>query len=371
VPAFTRYLTRQVEADLDEKMVFLAGPRQVGKTTLALGLRGARKGYLNWDDPAHRDRILRGELPASPLWVFDEIHKWRGWRGFVKGKFDTRREGQRILVTGSGRLDLYRFGGDSLQGRYHLLRLHPLSYAELDRDRASLALLHRFGGFPEPLLGGSEAKARRWARDYRTRLLREEIASLERVVDLGNLELLALRLPDTVGSLLSVQSLAEQIQVSHRAVESWITVFERLFAVYRVPPFGAPKIRAVRHARKLYLYDWSRVANAAARFENLVAGHLLKWVQYLEDTEGREVELRYFRDRDGHEVDFVVTEERKPILLVEAKADDAPVDLGLRYLHSKFPDAEAWQISLAGKRDFQSPEGIRVAPAVELLGNLI
>ena len=144
----TRYLAAQVQEDLRRKMVFVAGPRQVGKTTLALSLPGAADGYLNWDVGAHRARILRHELPPGDLWVFDEVHKYRRWRNYLKGLYDGRRTDQRILVTGSGRLDLYRFGGDSLQGRYHLLRLHPFSTAELALDTPAMVRdLLRLGGF--------------------------------------------------------------------------------------------------------------------------------------------------------------------------------------------------------------------------------
>ena len=221
------------------------------------------------------------------------------------------------------------------------------------------------------MFGGSERKAQRWARDYRTRLVREEVTSLERVLDLGNLELLDLRLPDLVGSPLSVQALSEDLQVSHRAIENWITIFERLLAVYRLAPFGAPTVRALRHARKLYFFDWSRVAGEAARFENLIAGHLLKWVHFLEDTEGRDIELRYFRDRDGHEVDFVVVENRRPILMVEVKSSDQPIDHGLRFLSAKFPKIAAWQVSRSGTKDYVGENGIRVAPAARLLATLV
>lgn len=366
-----RYLAAQVERDLARKMVFLSGPRQVGKTTLARSLPGAPKGYLSWDDSVHRERILRRELPSSKLWVFDEIHKWRSWRGFLKGLFDTRAAGQRILVTGSGRLDLYRHGGDSLQGRYHLLRLHPFSFAELGGGTGTLDSLLRLGGFPEPFLEGSAREARRWSREYRTRLIREDVTSLERVEDLGNLELLALRLPELVGSPLSINAVREDLQVSHKAIASWIAIFERLYTVYRLAPFGPPKLRAVKQAQKLYLFDWSLVPAGPARFENLVAGHLLKWVHHQQDVEGRDLELRYFRDRDGREVDFVVVEGGYPILLVEAKSGDESIDTSLRYLRAKFPESAAWQISLAGKKDFQSPEGIRVAPAAALLGSLV
>ena len=368
----TRYLAAQVSKDLARKMVFVAGPRQVGKTTLALGLPGGRAGYLNWDVPEHRERILRGRLPATRLWVFDEVHKYRRWRNYLKGVFDGRRPGQRILVTGSGRLDLYRFGGDSLQGRYHLLRLHPFSAAELSlRTRKDLADLITLGGFPEPYLGGSKVEARRWSREYRTRLVREDVAALERIQDLGHLELLMMRLPDLVGSPLSINSLREGLQVSHRAVSSWVAALERLYVLFRVPPLGAPRIRAVKKEQKHYHLDWSLVQSDAARFENLVACHLLKWVHYQQDAFGRDLELRYFRDTDGREVDFVVVEGREPRLLVECKWGDTEIDRSLRYLHARFPSADAWQVSAAGSRDFVSPEGIRAAPAILLLKDLI
>ena len=164
-----RYLRPQVEADLARKMVFVAGPRQVGKTTLAKSLPHAAKGYRSWDIAKHRSDLLAGSLPDAPLWIFDEIHKYRSWRNWLKGLWDGRRPGQRILVTGSARLDYYRFGGDSLQGRYHLLRMHPLSAAELGLARASeLTELSKLGGFPEPYFGASEVEARRWSREYRT-----------------------------------------------------------------------------------------------------------------------------------------------------------------------------------------------------------
>jgi hypothetical protein len=320
----------------------------------------------------HRERLLRRELPPGKLWILDEIHRYRSWRGLIKGLWDGRRSGQQLLVTGSARLDFYRYGGDSLQGRYHLLRLHPLSAAELRLgSRSDLDALLRLSGFPEPFFGGSETEARRWSREYRSRLVREEVSSLERVQDLGNLELLMLRLPELVGSPLSVNALREDLQVSHRAVAAWLQVFERLYAVFLLPPFGAPRLRAIKKARKHYHLDWSLVPQEAARFENLVAAHLLKWVHFEQDVQGRDLELRYFRDVDGREVDFVVTEGRAPVLLVEAKVADAPVDRGLRYLKERFPAAEAWQVALGGSKDYLSPEGIRVAPALTFLRRLV
>lgn len=353
-------------------MVFVAGPRQVGKTTLARRICGRSGGYLNWDVSADREKILREELPATRLWVFDELHKYRGWRNLLKGLYDGRARGQRILVTGSARLDLYRFGGDSLQGRYHLLRLHPLSVAELGIEtQTDFDSLLRLGGFPEPFFSGSEVEARRWSREYRNLLIRDEVASLERVTDLGKLELLMLRLPDLVGSPLSVNAVREDLQVSHKTAEGWLSVFERLCAVFRIPPFGAPRLRAVRKERKHYHVDWSLVPGAGPRFENLVAVHLKKWVDYQQDARGRDLELRYFRDVDGREVDFVIVEGRRPVQFVECKTADADIHPGLRYLKARFRDCPAFQVSAAGSKDFVTPEGIRVLPARKFLATLV
>lgn len=367
-----RYLFDQVLRDLERKMVFVGGPRQVGKTTLAKQVLGNREGYLSWDIPENRERILRRQLWAdTSLWVFDEIHKHRGWRDFLKGLYDEWQGERQILVTGSGRLDFYRFGGDSLQGRYHYLRLHPLSVAELGLSTNSeLADLLTLGGFPEPFLGGSEQEARRWSREYRTRLIRDDVADLERIWDLGRLELLMLRLPELVGSPLSINALRENLQVAHKTVANALDILERLYAIVRLLPFGSPRIRAVKKERKHFHLDWTLVRDQAARFENLVAIHLLKWVHLEQDTKGRDLELRYFRDVDRREVDFVIVEDGRPITLVESKWSDADVSPNLRYLRERTERPDAWQISATGSKDYVTADGIRVAPAVRFLSSL-
>jgi predicted AAA+ superfamily ATPase len=239
------------------------------------------------------------------------------------------------------------------------------------RRREEFAVLLELGGFPEPFLGGSQVEARRWSREYRTRLIQEDIGSLERVEDLGNLELLILRLPELVGSPLSINALREDLQVSHKAVDSWVSILERMYAIFRLSPFGAPKLKAIKKAQKHYHFDWSLVPGMPQRFENLVAAHLLKWVHFEQDTQGRELDVQYFRDVDGREVDFVVTERRKPIMLVECKWSDDEVNGALRYLKHKFPQVAAWQVHAAGKKDYQTTEGIRVAPVLALLTDLV
>lgn len=367
-----RYLAKQVLADLKEKMVFVAGPRQVGKTTMARALLGGPEGYLSWDIPAHRDRILRGEWPDAPLLALDEIHKFRKWRDMLKGLYDERRESRRILVTGSARLDYYRFGGDSLQGRYHLLHLNPLSVAELGiRSPGDFNGLLRLGGFPEPFHGGSQTRARRWSREYRSRLVEEDLTGLEAVHDLGTFEQMMIRLPDLVGAPLSINALREDLQLNHRTVARWAVLLERIYSIFRLPPLGAPRIRAVKKEQKHYHMDWTLPPQDAQRFENMVAVHLKKWVDFETDSKGRDLELRYFRDVQGREVDFVIVENRRPVSFIECKWGDAEIHPALRYAALRFPEAEFWQISAAGTKDFRAAGGIRVCPAVEYLGGLI
>jgi predicted AAA+ superfamily ATPase len=370
-----RYLEANIRQDLSQKMVFLAGPRQSGKTTFSrIVMRDAGKAwYFNWDNDEDREKILRFQFPSgSGLLVLDEIHKYRRWRQMVKGLFDKRREELKILVTGSARLDYYRYGGDSLQGRYHFYRLHPFSVKELGlQTERGINDLLRFGGFPEPYLAKNETETRRWSREYRSRLIRDDLRDLERITEAGLLEQLALRLPELVGSPLSLNALREDLQVAHSTVRRWVEILERMYYLFRIYPFGAPRIRAVKKEAKHYHFDWTLVEEGGLRFENLVACHLLKWCHFREDTGGRDMELRYFRDIDGREVDFVLMENKKPVQFVECKLTQRAAGKGLLYLHTRFPDVPAWQVALNGTPDTTDRHGIRHVSAVKYLTGLV
>ena len=371
-----RYIKEHIITDLRDKMVFLGGPRQVGKTTLARELLGSKGGsksnYLNWDDDTGRSRILDKEFPSSGLVVFDELHKFRQWRRYLKGIYDTKDDSLRILVTGSARLDLYRYGGDSLQGRYHYWRLHPLSVKELGlSSQKEVETLLTLGGFPEPFFKGSAREARRWSREYRARIVRDDVSSVEQVKDLGSLELLLGHIPATVGSPLSINSLREQLQVSFATTAKWLDILERMYAFFRLAPFGAPRMRAVKKEQKAYLYDWSVVDDEGLRFENMVAVHLLKYVHYMQDFEGFDYDLRYYRDTTPREVDFVLCNKGKPMLAVECKLSDTQPSPSLRYFHSKFPECRCVQLTLRGKKEFVTPEGLEVRVARTWLADFI
>jgi predicted AAA+ superfamily ATPase len=370
-----RYLTPAIEKALaSRKMAFVAGPRQVGKTTLALSLLGPKKderaeGYLNWDDPRMAARIRRAELPPkAPVLVFDEIHKYARWRNLLKGIFDTEKSFRKIIVTGSARLDYYRKGGDSLVGRYRLFRLHPFSLREIGPSASNLDDLLRFGGFPEPLFRKDEAEHRIWQRDRLSRVVREDLRDLEHVREVSLIEHLVDLLPARVGSPLSVANLREDLQVDHKTVERWLQILENLYVCFRISPFGVPRIRAVKKERKLYLWDWSSVDDPGARFENLVAGQLLKYCHYIEDTQGHLMELRFLRDTDKREVDFVVLRDRRPLFAVECKTGERNIGGAVHYFAARTGIPRFYQVH-RGNRHYSTGR-VTVIPFVQFCTEL-
>jgi hypothetical protein len=376
-----RYLESIIKDELPHKMVFLGGPRQVGKTFLAKILlqenfpkkEDYQARYLNWDFDDDKQKILKANFPSQEgLLVFDEIHKYLRWRNLIKGFYDKKRDDYQFLITGSARLDVYRRGGDSLQGRYSYFRLYPFSVKELSlQTEKDLLDLLCFGGFPEIWMRGSEKVTKTWTRQYRTRFLREDVRDLEKINEISLLEGLVMRLPELVASPLSLNSLRNDLQVAHKTVERWLDILERMYSIFRVLPFGTPKLRAIKKSFKHYHYNWTEVADPGARFENLVALHLIKHCHFIEDRDGEEMELRYFRDVTGKEVDFVILKNKKPELFLEVKLSATMVSPDLIYLKERFPKVQAIQIGLNIKDDFINREGIRVMPAIRFLSEFL
>jgi len=393
----TRRIETQVLEDLQEKMVLIAGPRQCGKTTLAESIIKNLKGsYYNWDILEHQKLIKKAELDLrSPLWTLDEIHKYKFWRNLLKGLYDEHHKKHKILVTGSAKLDVYSRGGDSLQGRYFFHRLHPFTLSEVlginfinnielvpelihnsnkvDCHCVLNDLLH-YSGFPEPFTRGSVDAYKRWSLGYGTRLIKEEIRDLEKVFELDKMELLYDHLPHTVGSVLSMNSLREDLEINYRTVANWINIFEKNYGCFRVPPFGSAKIKAVKKEQKLYLWDWAQIQKKSARFENLIAVHLLRFVHYIMDVQGIKADLRFFRDTRKREVDFLIIKDRKPWIAIEVKESQSDLDPNLKYLLEKIKMPYAFQVHLNVKTFKKIPSingaQIYIMPASEFLLNL-
>jgi predicted AAA+ superfamily ATPase len=387
--ATVRYLYATLRADLDGKMAFVAGPRQVGKTTLARAFENLWQpaAYWNWDQRDDRRRMVAGHLPPDhQLLILDEIHKYPRWKTLVKGLWDKRPPGLHVIVTGSSRLDVYRRGGDSLQGRYHAYRLHPFSLGEVvggavppeppDVFKAEAKMvsgiedLLQFGGFPEPFMAQSRLAQRRWHKERFERVFREDIRDLESIRSLGLVETLAQMLPERVGSPFSHQSMAGDLDVSPATVRNWMELLCRNYYIFRVPAYHGNLARAIKKESKYYLWDWSEVAQEGPRFENLMASHLLKYCHFVEDAYGWTMGLWHVRDRQGREVDFMITRDRKPWMLVECKRGAGRNLNQLRYFAKRLAVAACFQVTLAGDDYIDRDTGVRVIPAGRFLAAL-
>ncbi len=365
-----RYLSDHIQSCLIKKMVFLGGPRQVGKTTLSLNYLSPpnikNPAYLNWDRVSDKKLILTDQLPLNyKTLVFDEIHKYKNWRNLVKGLYDKNKDDHQFIVTGSARLDYFRKGGDSLLGRYRHFRLHPFTLNELNTNpsKTDLNLLLKFGGFPEPLFEQNEDSHRIWQNERLHRVVSEDLRDLQNIKEISLVLLLAELLPTKVGSPLSLKSLEEDLQVSQPTVDRWVKSLSDLYYCFLISPYGAPKIRAVKKLQKLYLWDWSQVENPGSRFENLVASHLLKYCHFIEDTKGYKMELRYLRDTDLREVDFVVLKDKKPIFAVECKSGDKQLSPHIKYFKERTQIPEFYQVHLKDKDYGKASDG-RVLPFI-------
>ena len=379
-----RYLTPEISRFLleEEKMAFIAGPRQVGKTTLAkhfLTQVGAEAFYFNWDIESHRKAIIKnpedfwqGPAPIpgrpKPRLGLDEIHKYPRWKRFLKGLYDARGKELEILVTGSGRLDLYQRGGDSLFGRYHLYHLHPFTLGEILREnretvgppeefwatlregkipsgaKEGLQDLEALTGFPEPLFSGSASRLQRWRRSHETLVIREDLRDLTRIREIGLIESLVTLLPDRIGSPLSINALREDLGVNFMTVQAWLEALERLYFLFTIRPYAGRLARTLRREEKVYLFDPSAIENEGAKFENVVALHLRKLCDAWTDWGYGDFNLFYVRDREKREVDFLITDRHKAYAMIECKLRAEGIDSSLRYFSQKLKPKHALQV---------------------------
>lgn len=360
-----RYITAAVQQDLQKKMVFIGGPRQVGKTTLAKKLLSTINGrYFNWDYDQDRHNILQQLWSHNDdLLIFDELHKFPRWKSWIKGVYDVTSNDHSILVTGSARLDVYRRGGDSLLGRYHYWRLHPFTLDEAPVDLNQYEVFDRLmtlGGFPEPFVSGDLRESRRWRRERFDRVLREDIRDLESIKNIQGISLLVDLLRTRVGGMIVVSNLAQDLQVAPQTVKSWLDILERMYLIFRVLPYTQSIPRAILKPAKIYFFDNAdTIDENGARFENLIATTLLKRLHYLEDYEGYRYELRYIRDKEGREIDFVILKEGIIEELIEVKYSDDSISKSLNYYANKLKPKKTTQIVAKLKHPYDS-KGIHV-----------
>ena len=370
-----RYLNAALTADLDRKILLLSGPRQSGKTTLSRMLHPDHQ-YINHDLAEHR-LLLRekGWDRRKALVILDELHKMEDWKVWLKGVYDVEGLPPALLVTGSAKLAAFRKTGDSLAGRYFHFRLHPidlkeaLRHTELGPDEVFDRLMD-VGGFPEPFLRGSRSWYNRWKRTHVDAILKDDLLTLSAVRDLQSIETLIELLRSRVGSPVSVNSLARDLQKTRNTVQHWLDLLEDLYVVFRVFPYHRNVARALLKGPKFYFYDNAMVqGDSGVRLENLVACALLKEMHRVQDVQGEDLGLHYVRDKDGREIDFLVTRDRQPWRMIEVKWKDAAPSANFkRFLAAETLHRLQVVGELAQSKSF--PNGLRVEPAKEFLARV-
>ncbi|MBU4484482.1 ATP-binding protein [bacterium] len=404
-----RYLEGVITQHLKEyrQMAFITGPRQVGKTTLAKGLISNLEptvNYFNWDIIEHRKILLKevfhGKIDfkddRKKIVVFDEIHKYPRWKNTLKGLFDKNEPNTHWVVTGSAALDVYRKGQDSLLGRCFNYHLSPLSVAEvIGRNIESMSVeeiatrkfekpskdmidtfstLINFGGFPEPFLKGEKTFLAKWRRTRLERIINQDLSKTEHLKNLPLVENLMFLLPERVGSPLSLNSLREDLEVHHATVKHWIQLLERVFYGFRIYPYSGRLSRTLKKEPKWYLWDWTEIVDEGFRFENMVAVHLLKYVNYINDTGLGNLSLHYIRDKEKREVDFLICKDRKPEVLIECKLKDKVAHDALVHYANVLHTKRAIQL-IAGNCDLSSIKKghavIEIIPAPSFLMALV
>ena len=363
----------QILKDLNSKIVFLTGPRQVGKTWLAhdIAREYAHPVYLNYDSRGDRDIIAKEAwLSSTDLLIFDEIHKMADWKTYIKGVYDTKPAKLHILVTGSARLEYFRQTGESLSGRFFIHRLFPFSLGELAAADISIDIdrLIQRGGFPEPFLAEDDPSAKRWRTQYVDGLIREDVLDFEKISDFKSLKLCLELLRSRVGSPVSYASLARDIGIAPNTVKKYIQIFEELYIVFRLTPFTGSITRALLKEPKIYFFDTALVeGDEGVKFENLTALALAKEAAAEEDLRGIHAALHYIRTKEGREVDFCYTRESKAQFFLETKISDSNISKNLHYFCTKY-NIPGIQLVKDLKRERQ--EGIEVRSALPWLAEL-
>lgn len=389
----------------NRQMLFLMGPRQVGKTTTSLEVSqpNPRHFYFNWDTQEDRALIIEGAVAVAeamslqqlrdpewlPVVVFDELHKYGKWKNFLKGFFDHYSQEVRILVTGSARLDVYRVGGDSLMGRYFLYRLHPISIAEIANpvlrkteisprpfriEEEDFQALVDFGGFPEPFLKRSHQFYTRWRRLRTQQLFEEDIRDLTRIQETGQIQMLAELLRRQAGQLVNYTALANKVNVAVDTVRRWMETLKSFYYCFTLQPWSKNVARSLLKEPKAYLWDWSLVDDLGGRVENFIASHLWKAVQFWTDRGLGEYGLYFLRDKEQREVDFLVTKNDQPWFLVEVKSSVGGISKSLYYYREVLGVRHAFQVAFNMEyvdSDCFAVEGPVVVPARTFLSQLV
>jgi len=347
------------------KMVFLSGPRQCGKTTFANDTAKSfvNSVYFNWDRLSDKKRFAANNAffqevdrkdASAPLVILDEIHKYNKWKNYLKGVYDEFSDDYCFLVTGSGRLDISHKGGDALSGRYAQMSMFPFTVSELSKpaadietfiknplknatpDTNSLTMplwkqLFTYGGFPEPFIKQDKDFLNIWSDGYLKQIVRDDIRSVMELKNADSMEFLVSLLPSKIGSPLSMNNIAQDLNVSFDTVKNWLKILDSFYITFSLSPWSSKISRSILKSKKYYLFNYTEINDESLRFENMAAldlyGALTRWRQ----SGKGDYRLFYIRNKEKEEVDFLITRDNVPKVLVEAKLNDTEPSRSLTY----------------------------------------
>lgn len=366
-----RYLKKSLQKDLGRKILLLSGPRQCGKTTLAKMLSSSFD-YLNYDEVTHRLLLKEKSWDRKKnLLILDELHKMPKWKSWLKGIYDTEGLVPAIIVTGSAKIDTFKKVGDSLAGRYFQFRLHPFDLKELNQflkrstPEKNMERLFQFGGFPEPFLESDLIFYQRWQKTHLDIILKQDLIELETVHHITQIETLIEILKSQVGSPVSYSSLARDLQCSDKTIKRWLMLLENMYVIFKVTPFHKNIARSLLKQPKYYFYDVGQVqGNSGVKLENIVACALLKEIDFQNDVFGERFKLHYLKNKLKQEIDFLVTKNNIPQLLIEVKTSDDKLSPNFDHF-AKYLPAHIQKIQLVKdlKREKTYPNGAEIRKA--------
>lgn len=367
----SRSIDKTVIEDLKKKIVLVVGPRQVGKTTFSKSIIKPFE-YLNYDSEKDRASILKQLWSRDKeLLIFDEIHKMRNWKKWLKGLYDTQTSGQKILVTGSARLDIAKKMGDSLAGRHFTFHLMPLDLKELRKintPQINFDLLMQYSGFPEPFFEKSRRFHLNWQKSHSDLIIKQDLISSENVRDIASIELLVSMLRTRIASPFSCNNVATDLQKNPRTIQQWMNHLENLFLIFKIKPYSKNVARSVLKEPKYYFFDYTRIDDdPGAQLENFVALSLKKEVHYLNEVLGIESELFYLKQKGAKEVDFFIKRKNLPPVLIEVKKADAEISSSFKVFNKFFTEPVQIQLVQDHIKNYSNKDGVRVMGVVDYL----
>lgn len=380
------YMILRILADgihdlLNKKIILITGPRQCGKTTFVRNFLSKDVAYYNYDIKKDIEVFKKQNWDYSKdMLVFDELHKMRNWKLWLKGIYDDGiLKKQKVVVTGSARLDIAKKMGDSLAGRFFSFKLHPFDLKELaiaegkkfDAQKTYNKLM-TISNFPEPFIEGTTKFYKLWQKTHSDLIIRQDLLSIEKLRDIDGIELLIELLSKRVGSTISYNSLAEDLDRDDKTVKKWITALENLYIGFKLTPYSNNVARAKKKAFKFYFYDLGKVdGDESQKLENLVALSLLKEIEYLEDVEGEKNKFHFVQTRDGKELDFIVMSggsgKNKHTTIFEVKLSDTKVSNNFKNLGKFFDNTTSIQLVKNIDRPYTSKEGVKVVSLIDYL----